>query len=98
MEHPIWLAVVALLAIPAVTSGVTGALRFLSDVTGITPKVYVYLVSLALTGAIIAWQGPVLANGDPAAVVGEWLGWATVNSRLAQLLYEALWERVGIED
>jgi len=99
VEHPVWLAIVAFLGIPAVTSGVTGAVKIVSAYTGISPKVIVYLVSWLVTGAVIAWQGPVIANGDPVAVVGEWLLWTTANAELARRLYAALWERLpGIED
>lgn len=97
MDSPIWLAILAILAIPAVTSAVTGAIKWLASTTGIGARVWVYSVSLVVTGLIIVGGGFPVVTGDPAVVVGAWLGWATVNAELARRIYELLWERVGQE-
>lgn len=100
LTHPLVIALLALLGIPAVTSGVTGAIKFLSDMTGVSPKVLVYGVSLALTGALLALTSTSLPSweADPVVFVAAWLAWATVNAELARRIYETLWERLYPED
>ena len=95
MEHPIWLAVVAVLGIPAVTSGATTVLDWLAHSTAIPSRVWVYLASLVITAGIIAGAGVPTGIEDPALAVGAWLAWATANAELARRLYEALWERLS---
>ena len=94
MDNPIWLAVVALLGIPAITSALTGVIKWVAEATGIPPKVLVYVASLVVTGLIVAGTGIPVASGEPTVVVGAWLTWATVNAELARRIYEALWERL----
>ena len=91
-SSPIIVAFLALLALPGVTSGVTGLIRGVSDATGIKPEAIVYLVSLAVTGAILATTGlalPVWAD-NPTVYVGAWIAWATANAALARTVYEIL--------
>lgn len=96
MDSPIWLALIALLGIPGVTSAVTGIVKRLAAATGIGSRVWVYVASLAITGLVV--QAVPVVTGDPAAVIAAWLTWATVNAELARRFYEALWERVGDEE
>lgn len=95
MDSPIWLAVLGLLGIPAVTSGLTAGIKYVASATGISPKILVYGASLIVTGLIIAAAGLPAIVEDPTVTVGVWLGWATANAELARRLYEVLWERVG---
>jgi hypothetical protein len=99
-SNPIIVAVVAILAIPAVTSGVTGLLRWVTEMTGVGPKVIVYAVSLILTGVLIATGGGGLpqAGDDPTAWVAAWIAWTTVNAELARRVYELLNERLETVD
>lgn len=94
MDSPIWLALIALLAIPGVTSAVTGVIKWLAASTGIGARVWVYVASLGITGLIVLGTGLPTTNGDPAMAVAAWLTWATVNAELARRIYEALWERL----
>jgi hypothetical protein len=99
LDSPIILAVVAILAIPAVTSGITGLLSWITEMTGVGPKVIVYVVSLLLTGVLIAGGGGGLpqAGDDPAAWVAAWVAWTTVNAELARRVYELLNERLAAD-
>jgi len=96
MDSPVLAFVLAVLAVPGVTSVVTTGLRMLSDSLGIRPAVAVYVASLAIVGAILASGGVELPawTGDPVAYVGVWLAWATANAELARRVYELLLERV----
>lgn len=95
-NSPIIVAILAILALPGVTSMVTSAIRKVSDATGIKPEAIVYAVSLAVTGAILATTGLDLPGiGDsPTATVGLWLAWATANAALARTVYEILHPRL----
>ena len=95
-SHPLMILVLALLALPGATSRVSAWLRRFSDATGADPRVVVYLVSLALTGVMIAMSDGTLPawGGDPVAAVSARLTWATVNAELARRVYELLGERI----
>lgn len=99
LSSPIVVAVLALLALPGVTSALASLIRKASDSLGINPRVPVYVAALILTGVIVATGGlgslPALA-GDPAALVGAWLAWAVATAEIARRLYELLWERVPV--
>ena len=96
LTNPIWLAILAILAVPAVTSGLTGILKRLVAATKVPAKVWVYVVSLVVTGVLLAaTKGALPAwTGDPVAFVGAWLVWLAANAELARRIYEALWERL----
>ena len=89
---PIMVAILALLAIPAVTSGVAALLRKLTDSTGVDPRVVVYAASVLITGLMV-FTGTVDLppfTGDPAAWVIAWMTWFTVNAEVARRVYEVL--------
>ena len=52
-SSPIIVAILALLALPGVTSVATSAIRTVSDAAGVNPRVVVYVLSLAITGVIL---------------------------------------------
>lgn len=90
--QPIMVAILALLAIPAVTSGVTAVLRKLTDGTGLDPRVVVYAASVIITG-IILFSGAVTMpafEGDPSAYMLAWMAWLTANGEIARRVYETL--------
>jgi len=91
-SSPLIVAILALLALPGVTSLVTSVIRKASDALGIEPPVIVYVASLIVTGLLIATGSVTLPGwtGDPAAYIMAWLAWATVNAELARRVYELL--------
>lgn len=95
--QPIMVAILALLAIPAVTSGVTAILRRLTDGTGLDPRVVVYAASILITGLIVATGAVTLPSfdGDPSAYMLAWLAWLTANGELARRIYEVLQSALG---
>ena len=89
-SSPIIVAILALLALPGVTSVATSAIRTVSDAAGVNPRVVVYVLSLAITGVILVTGGvelPAWAD-DPTAYVGAWIAWASANAGLAKTVYE----------
>lgn len=98
MDSTVLAFVLAVLAVPGVTSILTSAIRALSDGLGIGPEVIVYVASVALTGVILATGAVDLPPwaGDPVAYVGAWLAWATANAELARRVYELIRERVPV--
>jgi len=93
MESPIVQAVLALLAIPGVTSGLVVLVRGISDELGIAPRVTVYGVSLVVVAIIGATGGidPIPAfGGEPATYVAEWLTWAGLVGAMAEAVYRTL--------
>lgn len=90
--QPIMVAILALLAIPAVTSGVTGILRKVSDAGGINPRIIVYLASVLITGALVLTGAVTLPgfDGDPSAYMLAWLAWLTANAELARRVFELI--------
>lgn len=95
--QPIMVAILALLAIPAVTSGVAAIIRKLTDSTGLDPRVVVYAASILITG-IIVFSGAVTLpafDGDPSAYMLAWLAWLTANGELARRVYETLQSALG---
>lgn len=91
MEHPIVTALLALLAIPAVTSGLTALVRKVAD-AGIPPRVTVYGVAVVVTGLIgfSGGLGPIPIGDDPAVLVGAWITWAGATGALAEAIYRTL--------
>jgi hypothetical protein len=71
-------------------------IRKLSDALRVDSRVIVYIASLAITGLLL-WLGkeslPQWA-GDPAAYVGLWLAWLTINAELARRVYELALEKL----
>lgn len=96
LTNPIVVALLALLAIPGVTSALTGLLKKAKDATGIDTRVFVYAASLLVTGAIVVTGGVTLPSlsGDPALAVGAWLAWLVANAEIARRLHEVLLERL----
>lgn len=95
-SSPIIVALLAMLALPGVTSLVTSTIRRASDSLGIDPRVIVYTASLVVTGVLLV-TGTVefpAFDGDPAAFVGAWLVWGTTNAELARRVYELLLSRL----
>lgn len=90
--QPIMVALLALLAIPAVTSGVTGILRYVGDSAGINPRIVVYAASVLITGALVLTGAVELPafDGDPSAYMLAWLAWLTANAELARRVYELI--------
>lgn len=90
-QSPIIVAVLALLAVPGVTSFVTGIAKSIAP--SVKPETLVYIASLLLTGLWL-WQSggdlPGIDFGNPAASVALWLTWAKVNSSSAQAVYDLL--------
>lgn len=89
-SSPIIVAILALLALPGVTSVATSVIRTVSDAAGVNPRVVVYVLSLAITGVILVTGGvelPAWAD-DPTAYVGAWIAWASANAGLAKTVYE----------
>ena len=97
-QSPIIVAVLALLALPGVTSFIVSVIRKATDAGGVKPEVIVYVASLAVTGMLVlsgtvdlpAW------GGDPSSFVAAWIAWGTVNAELARRVYELLWQRLAI--
>lgn len=89
---PIMVALMALLAIPAITSGVTGVLRKLTDSTGVNPRIIVYVASVLITGLIVLSGAVTLPDwtGDPGGYVLAWGAWLTFNAELARRVYELI--------
>ena len=97
-SNPIIIALLALLALPGVTSLVVSAIRKLSAASGIDARVWVYAVSLIVTGLLV-FTGTVelpAFSGDPSAYILAWLTWATVNGELARRVYELLLSRIPV--
>jgi len=92
MQSPIIIALLALLAVPGVTSALVTLLRRLTDSTGIPAPAVVYVASLLITGLVVLTSGATLPmlSGDPAEVVAAWLAWATANTLAARALYDVL--------
>lgn len=90
--QPIMVAILALLAIPAVTSGVTGILRKVSDAGGINPRVIVYAASILITGALVLTGTVTLPDwtGDPGGYMIAWMAWLTANAELARRVYDLI--------
>lgn len=90
--QPIMVAILALLAIPAVTSGVTAIIRKLTDGTGLDPRVVVYAASVLITGLIVFSGAVTLPDftGDPASYMLAWMAWITANGELARRVFETL--------
>ena len=95
LTNPVVVALFALLAIPAVTSGVAGLLKNLEAATGIGSRVWVYVASLIVTGLVLATSGVNLPTwtDDPALYAGAWIAWLGANAEITRRLYEALYER-----
>ena len=95
LSSPIVVLILALLAIPAVTSALTGGIRKLSAASGIPPQAIVYVASAIITGLVILATGTTLPgwSGDPAGYVAAWLVWAGANTALTRALYDVLWGR-----
>jgi hypothetical protein len=72
-----------------------GLVRKFSDITGVNPRVVVYLVSLGITGAMIYMSDGAVpsSDGNGIAPISAWLTWATVNAELARRVYELLVKR-----
>lgn len=96
--EPLWyetlvVTVGTLLGIPIVSSFLTGALRRLTDETGINPRSLVWLVAVVISG-IAYWQAPIalpeLDTTNLPAYVSGWLLLATGFSELAKKLYDHL--------
>lgn len=89
---PIVVALMALLAIPAITSGVTGILRKVSDAGGVNPRVIVYTASILITGALVATGTVTLPDwtGDPGGYMLAWMAWLTANAELARRIYDLI--------
>ena len=98
MDSPVITFALAVLAVPGVTSLLTSGIRFVSDSTGISPKIVVYVVSLVLTGVILVNAGGALPDwaGDGPGFIAAWLAYAQVNAELARRVYELLLERVPV--
>jgi hypothetical protein len=96
-QNPIIVAVLALLALPGVTSFIVSLIRKATDSSGVKPEVIVYVASLAVTGLLLgtgtidlpAW------SGDPTAYVAAWIAWGGINAELARRVYELLWQRLA---
>lgn len=89
-SSPIIVAILALLALPGVTSIATSAIRAVSDSFGVNPRVVVYILSLVVTGLVLVSGGVELPTwaDDPTVYVGAWIGWAEANAGLAKTVYE----------
>lgn len=94
MSAPIVVAIMAVLAIPAVTSALTAGLRYVAR--WLKPEAVLYVASLIVVG-LVQWMAGVDLpglGGDPAALVATWLGWATVNAAVAATLYEVFLKKL----
>lgn len=89
-SSPIIVAILALLALPGVTTIATSAIRTVSDAVGVNPRVVVYVLSLVVTGLVLLSGGVDLPAwvDDPTAYVGAWIAWASANAGLAKTIYE----------
>lgn len=99
-QHPIVVALLAILAIPGTTSAVASVVRTVSDAFGVNPRAVVYVVSLAVTGvvALVVRDSLPAWAGDPTLYVGAWLAWASANAGKAKTIYELLHPRLAPED
>ena len=89
-SSPIIVAILALLALPGVTTIATSVIRSASDAIGVNPRVVVYVLSLVVTGLVLITGGvelPAWAD-DPSAYVAAWIAWSQVNAGLAKTIYE----------
>jgi len=96
LSNPLVVALLALIAIPAVTSGLTGLIRKFSDATDVPPQAVVYVASMIVVGVAV-WIGGLnlpVWSGDPAGFVSAWLVWATANAGLTRTLYDVIWGRL----
>ena len=89
-SSPIIVAILALLALPGVTTIATSVIRSASDAIGVNPRVVVYVLSLVVTGLVLITGGAELPAwvDDPTAYVGSWIVWASANAGLAKTIYE----------
>ncbi|MBK7782378.1 MAG: hypothetical protein IPJ58_16705 [Ardenticatenia bacterium] len=89
-SSPIIVAILALLALPGVTTIATSVIRSASDAIGVNPRVVVYVLSLVVTGLVLLSGGVDLPAwvDDPTAYVGAWIAWASANAGLAKTIYE----------
>lgn len=95
-SSPIIVTALALLAFQGVTSVATSAIRTVSDSSGVNPRVIVYVLSLAITGAVLVTGGvdlPAFVD-DPTSYVGAWIAWASANAGLAKTVYEIFHPRL----
>jgi hypothetical protein len=94
---PIMVAILALLAIPAVTSGVAALLRRMTDGTGLDPRVVVYAASVIITGLLVFTGRVALPDwtGDPGGYMLAWMAWLTANAEIARRVYETLQTALG---
>lgn len=94
MSAPVVVAIMAVLAIPAITSILTAGLRYLAK--WIKPEAVLYIASLIVV-ALVQWMAGIHLPGladSPTATVALWLSWATANSLLAATLYEVFLKRL----
>lgn len=96
LDNPVMAFVLAVLAVPGVTSLLTSALRWVADNLDVPPTTTVYGASLILTGIILATGGVELPawTGDPVLFVGAWIAWAGANAKAAELVYDLLLSRL----
>ena len=90
LSAPLVVAILAALAIPAVTSFLTAGLRRIAG--SVKPQAVLYVSSLIIV-ALVQWTAGVKLpglTGSPTADVATWLGWATVNAAVAATLYDVL--------
>ena len=99
-QNPIIVALLALLALPGITSAASSIVRTVSDAFGVNPRAVVYVVSLAVTGLLLLTGGVELPGwaGDPVTYVGAWLAWAGANAGVAKTIYELLHPKLAPED
>ena len=98
-SSPIIVAILAVLALPGVTTIVTSVIRSASDAIGINPRVIIYLTSLVITGIVLLSGGVALPAwaDDPTAYVGAWIAWTSANAGLAKTIYEIFHPKLAPE-
>ena len=95
MDSPIVVALLALLAIPAVASALTTGLLKATG-WGIKPQTVVYVFCGLLIAGIAVVNGgvPMIDAANPAATVVAWQAWVAIQSEYTKALYDILFKRL----
>jgi hypothetical protein len=95
LSNPVVVAVLALIAVPAIASVITALLRKLVD-DGVKPQAVLYIVSAVVVALAMVTAGaklPSVDPGNPLASIAEWQTLAAGLTLYTGVLYDVLLKR-----